>query len=459
MRLVTTLLLLCFATKALAQSTYTVDVTGAGDFVDLPSAFAIGEPGDVFLVRPGSYGSATIQRGFSVLCDTGVSVPTFAISNVPSGEVAVVSSLTARDVDVMGCVGAVILQHLDIAPPQSGTALLPALDVQNCADVRVYRSSIRGARRQGVGDVTPSSGCAAVRALGSQLELVRCTLIGGNVDTAYLCGSCGPCAPAGGPGLLLDNASTARVAGCSMFGGRGGYYLAAAFTNLCTSSAPPDPLVDCPAGPPVAVGRGGPAIHVRGNSTVHVVGTPADVLKGGLRRFYYSCASPYGPMASEFGNPILIRTGSQVRISGVTLSRGTRIADSSTDDLYLGGFVLAESGATITQVATPDPFLERIGSGQLDTDVTLRLHSPSGVSAFLDRGRRPLIQPAAGPTPWLVASLATFALGGVPQQGYVDKTVHVSSQDPLGALYLWQGTIDWGNGISIKTNSVPVVVR
>ncbi len=459
MRLVLPLALLCLAADALAQSTYTVDVTGAGDFVDLPSAFAIGEPGDVFLVRPGSYGSATVQRGFSVLCDTGVSVPALVVRNVPSGEVVVVSSLAARDIDVLGCQGAVILQHLDIAPLQSGTAHLPALDIQNSADVRVYRSSILGARRYGQGDPPPNPGSAAVRALGSQVELVRCTLTGGNVDTAYLCGSCGPCAPAGGPGLLLDNASTARVAGCSMFGGRGGYYMAGAFTNLCTSSAPPDPLVGCPAGPPIAVGRGGPAIHIRGNSTAHVIGTQSDVLKGGLRRFYYSCASSYGPMASEFGNPILIRNGCELRISGVTLSRGTRTASSSIDDLYFGGFVLAEQGATITQVSTPDPFLERIGGGQLGTDVTLRLHSPAGAAAVLDRGRRPLIQPTAGPTPWLVASLAAFSLGSVPQQGYIEKTVHISPQDPLGALYLWQGTIDWGNGVSIKTNSVPVVVR
>lgn len=457
MRLLPQLLLLCFATHALGQSTYIVDVTGAGDFVDLPSAFAIGEPGDVFLVRPGSYGSAAIQRGFSVLCDTGVSAPVFAISGVPSGEVAVVSSLAAREIDVTGCAGTVILQHLDIAPPQSGTALLPALDVQGSADVRVYRSSIRGARRHGFGDVPPGSGTAAVRALGSRVELVRCTLTGGNVDSTYLCGSCGPCAPAGGPGLLLDSASTAHVAGCSMFGGRGGQY-DWGFTNLCTSPAAPDPLLGCVAGQVIPVGRGGPAIDVRGGSAVLVTGSPSDVLKGGLRSFGAACPSG-GSAASEFGNPILVRAGCQVRISGVTLSRGTRTLNSSTDDLYFGDFVLAEPGAAITQVATPDPFLERIGSGQPGTDVTLRLNVPSGASALLDRGRRPLIQPAAGPTPWLLASLATFALGVVPQQGYVEKVVHLSSQEPIGALYLWQGTIDWGNGATIKTNSVPVVVR
>jgi len=59
---------LLLGSPAAAQKIWTVDTTGAGDFLDTPAAVAAAMPGDVLLVKPGSYsGFFARGKGLTVL--------------------------------------------------------------------------------------------------------------------------------------------------------------------------------------------------------------------------------------------------------------------------------------------------------------------------------------------------------------------------------------------------------
>ena len=412
------------ASVASAQSRYTVDDNGPADFVDLPSAIAATVPGDVLIVRAGSYGAGVLSKGITILCDDGVGVPSFDVTGVPAGQVAVISALQTQDLAATSCGGTVILQHVQVTAPASNSAGIgpPAFDVVQCADLRVYRSVFLAARDGNGSSSIP--GATAVRVNGSRAEFVRCTLLGGGMGEVP---SCAFDLAAGGIGLLVRGQSTVHVAGTSIEGGDG-----SDARWICD---------DTWAGP------GGAAIDVRENSSVVIAGSRGDVIRGGRP----GQKSYYGEQGSN-GSALVVETGSTARHSGASLA----VYGSA----WPRPVISAPPGAA-TLAVPADPTLERIGGGQPGTQVVLRLRGPIGLLATLERGRQPLIASGTGPIPLLIEALAQFALSAVPATGFVDKVVSISSVDPLGTRYLWQGSVSLApfGGAFVRTNSVPVIVR
>lgn len=412
------------ATVASAQSQYFVDDNGPADFNYLPSVVAAVSPGDVLIVRPGNYASTVLSKGITLLCDDGARAPFLDITNVPAGQVAVVSGFQSERLAVTNSGGTVILQHVQVATPASISAAggAPALDVSQAADLRVYRSAFLAARDNNGSAFTP--GVDAVRVHASRAEFVRCAIVGGGMGEV---GSCAWDLSPGGIGILVRGQSSVHVAGTSVEGGDG-----SDARWICDNTW---------------AGAGGAAIHVRENSSVVIAGSRADIIRGGRpgMKSYYGEQGPNG-------SALVVEAGSTARYSGASL------ATYSSD--WPNPLISAPAGAA-TLAVPADPTLERTGSGQPGTQVVLRLRGPIGLIATLERGRQPLLVSGPGPIPLLVDALAQFALGAVPLNGFVDKVVTISPADPLGTRYLWQGSVSLApfGGTFVRTNSVPVIVR
>ena len=81
-----------------AQTTFVVDPTGGGNFVDLPPAVGAASPGDILLVRAGTYSPTAISKGIRILADPGATFawsrgPSMVVSDVPANQTLVVRGL------------------------------------------------------------------------------------------------------------------------------------------------------------------------------------------------------------------------------------------------------------------------------------------------------------------------------------------------------------------------------
>jgi hypothetical protein len=104
-----------------AQSTWIVDASGSGNFLDLPPAIAAAQPGDLVLVRPGSYSPATIGIGIRVVGAPGAGIvsrlpalPYLVVDGIPAGQTCVVRGFEFWNVvlQVRNCRGQVHLEDL-----------------------------------------------------------------------------------------------------------------------------------------------------------------------------------------------------------------------------------------------------------------------------------------------------------------------------------------------------------
>jgi len=85
---------LLLGSPAAAQKIWTVDTTGAGDFLDTPAAVAAAMPGDVLLVKPGSYsGFYALGKGLTVLGEGRPELGPVRIEALPGDRDFVLSDL------------------------------------------------------------------------------------------------------------------------------------------------------------------------------------------------------------------------------------------------------------------------------------------------------------------------------------------------------------------------------
>lgn len=80
-----------------AQSTWTVDAMGTGDFTDLQVALNTVAAGDVLLLLPGSYGQARITQTVSILGDPDQPRPRVSTLDVEGAERVTLLHLEAKD--------------------------------------------------------------------------------------------------------------------------------------------------------------------------------------------------------------------------------------------------------------------------------------------------------------------------------------------------------------------------
>jgi hypothetical protein len=222
-------------------------VVGPGGFPDIQSAIDAAQPGDTILVEPGSYtGSAiTVDKPVHLLGagSSQVFVHRIVVRGIPAGTQATIAGMgntllvgppslhledndgtvvvhdvvslgslggfEGRGIEVQGC-ARVLLSHVRL----SNAALDPAeaaLLVED-SDVTLVGCEVEG--RHGGAPFLGLwfvPGVPAVRAVGSELTVVRSQIIGGNGSFgAFVIGSMGD--PHGGAGILAKS-SVVRIVG------------------------------------------------------------------------------------------------------------------------------------------------------------------------------------------------------------------------------------------------------
>lgn len=411
-------LFLSLAPFATAADTIVVDDDGGPgvDFTNLPPAIAAADPGDLIVVRAGSYTWITLDKGLRILAEPGVTLPLVEIRLVPADQLVHVSGLYADWYYlVRDCAGPVLLEHLT-----SGSQKIDFLDVEDCADVRVRHATFRNQNGTGI-DVKSSF-----------IEVVDVVTEGGDNLGGGEGGD-------GGRGMNLFLDSTAVVARTTCEGGHGG--------NHSTGEA----------------GNGGYGLAAS-NSWLVLTGNPFAQLPWPHGDYWVRGGNAGDSLdhGQGFGGHGLYVSNSFARVSGVTFQGGDP-----------GGQPILFGGHTLEQPAVPDPDLELVeplslpsfggalagtGTGTL---ATLRIHGPVGGNARLAIGVRPIVEPH--PTirvPRLVEVQQYLLAGEIANGGTVDYPFKLPAGAARGDLIIAQADIvPPGGGTTLRTHSIHFMVR
>jgi len=240
------LVLLPLASPAFCGTWIVDQANGPGtNFTDIPPAIAAAVPGDVLIVRTGTYSPFTLQHGLTILGQS-TSVKTsggIVLSGVPEGETAVLYNveplLSWNPIVISGCRGTVSLQRVDCR-----------ILVDGSRDVRIR--DVTSGFATGVG----------LSIVDSRVQIAGSSLRGGNGAHA----DCGIAAEDGSPALWCNGASTVHFAGSFAWGGLGGNGYSA---PLCW--------------PPTPAGNPGTGILAQGNGSALqlILAGPGQLSSGG----------------------------------------------------------------------------------------------------------------------------------------------------------------------------------
>lgn len=224
-----------------------VDAGGGGDFLSVHEAVAAAADGDVVLVRPGDYTNPPENpivavdggRSLSIVADGGpVLTPPIQVSDLPAGKTVVLRGLDARlnqiplfggsTLEVRDCDGQVWAEDCIFVGYQGSGGFgaefpgWPGVFLQDAEDVVLSRCAMTGGDGVDVGlhFFRISDGGPGLDAVGSDVQLYDCTLVGGRGGDDDFQQSSNP-GYDGGAGARLSG-STALIAGSTLQGGDGG---------------------------------------------------------------------------------------------------------------------------------------------------------------------------------------------------------------------------------------------
>jgi hypothetical protein len=234
---------------------------GAG-YPNIQSAVDAAADGDVILVR-GNASSATVTgKSLSIVADDPAlpsMLGNFVIAGVPAGGMVLVAGFTISSgmgapLSVVDCTGAVRIQDFSLTSMNYlSSAVRPALEVRNCADVAVSSSMMQGANGVYFGVGYVYGGIEAASVQDSTVSFHGCTMHGGNGANG---GSSSMGLPLSGTpgaaGLVTFGTSNVFLSGCTLIGGNGG--------NGINGGGPPPMCTTTTYSHPTGGGAGGPAV-------------------------------------------------------------------------------------------------------------------------------------------------------------------------------------------------------
>ncbi len=428
-RLARMALWLALASPTLA-STFVIDDDGGPgvDFTDIAPAIAAASPGDVLLVRSGSYSAFTLTKGLSLLGEPGVTVThtsDVVVTDLPLGQVAVLTDFSTQAsharIRIEDCAGTVIVQR--VTGP---------LVVRDSIDVRMW--SVNGS---GCCPSVPGRGVAGAGLYSSRsrVELVQSAMIG---STGYAGdphgdpGSPGVFAAGDWPGLGTQLVHIART---SCIGGAGGF--AFGFDGHG--------------------GRGGHGVHVGSDGAlglfgcdVVIAGGHTSTIRGG---FGGTSASPCDGMDGVFGGSALFVRDPKARYSGVTLVPGVGCSGA-------GDSIETEDPSYVVAPGFEDPTLAVSGSSAPGGRLVFQIRGHPRSKAFLNYGKTPSVRESgASQIDVLVDVIRGLKLGPIPTSGQIDRAFPIPSNATVGSLFVFQAVVVLPTGELRRTNSVPVIVR
>ena len=206
-----------FALTLLASSlllggqTWTVDDDGPADFSDLPEAIAAVSPGDILLVEPGNYSSATLDKELTILGRPGASRPDLRELKVESvGGFTLagleLNGLVVRDVSGRGRIDDCFVHDSGFDVGEYGV-----FKVEDCDEILISRCEIQGIDDDGF----TTFGSNGLEIFRSAVEMVDCEIRGGH--GYFILGS-----TTAGWRAVYCRDSEVRFSGCSIQGGAGG---------------------------------------------------------------------------------------------------------------------------------------------------------------------------------------------------------------------------------------------
>lgn len=400
-----------FAAPALADVYVVDDDGGPGvDFTDLPPAIAAAQPGDVLLVQDGSYSGFTLNEGVSIVGqgDAVKVLGAATVSLLPSGQTASLVRLDLARLSLLGDAGLVLLDDVSVLGNSTDGA---ALTVNGCTDVR------------GIGVTSWFSGAGpqvfvptghALTLDNARLELNASSLQG---RWGFYGGDLGD-GGAGGHGARLGNNGWLHLVLSEVAGGPGGDG-----SQLCF---------------PVGTngGTGGDALQLNITSKAFAMGTPSvsEILAGSGGGYCFPGAS---------GKSLRLAPGCFARQSGQTVV----------------GQVEVDPTATLESPAELDPYLERFGTPIAGTQVRFNVFGAAGDDVTLYLARQAALQPIPGVLiEKLTSEDRSFSLGTIAPGGFATFVFKLSPLLQPGTRVFAQAKI-LRNGVELRTNSVPVIVR
>ena len=407
---------------ALPASTYVVDDDGGPgvDFTDIAPALPSLVPGDVLVVRAGSYGGFTLNVPASILGDPGASVVAgIVVRGTPAGTRTALAGLETRWIRVEQCLGAVLLEELTVKPlyPEP-IQVLAQITVDASSDVR-----LRGLTFAQHASLYARDG---IRAIDSRVEVVHSIVrgaegIGHNIYTQ-------PAPPGdGGDGIHATGTSNVHVSASEVRGGEGGFQPT---INLCHCAA----------------GDGGAGIRLGTGSSVVVAGPAYSSVVGGDFGFGESPLDDGPP-----GDGIVVGAGASLRVSGATIEPGLAEPPYTPLGVPING--------PYVQAAPPDPTLTIAGPISLQP-VTFTVEGEPGSVATLHLGRQLVVAALPGVFgDQLVVPLRNWDLGVLPASGSATFSFAIPAASPPGAVFVAQArTVAPGGAITL-TNSMPLTRR
>lgn len=411
---------LALASPVFATTVVVDDDGGSGvDFTTIAAAVAAAQPGDVILVRPGTYPWFVIDKGVAVLGSGGVVVTGgVAIENVPPGPRVSLCGMRLPSLDVFACAAPVVAT--DLVFPSGTYAFSASVRVRGSADVRFRALTI-------VQAVPTSGGIAGMIVETSRVELTHSIVEGWRGDNAQFFSNGG----SGGPGLIARAGADVHVSHTSLRGGHGGDYV----DDLCGS---------CRGG------SGGSAILVQPGGRVLVTGTPADVARGGNGGRGVDCAYDGLP-----GAGLATYAAGESRHSEVTFLGGYPQPDCSL--VPVPPFL--DAGVRVEAVPI-DASLRATGPLTPGTLATFTLRGAAGDSARLRLGRQlALVDVVDVFEDRLLVPLRTYDLGTLPASGEATFTFPLPAALPEGFLIVAQGGVTSATGETRLSQSLPIVLR
>lgn len=395
--------------------TYVVDDDGGAgvDFLDIGPAIAATAPGDVLLVRAGTYSAFVLDKAERLIGDgSGVVTVIYTaqhfevqVKSIPAGAVAAITGMHfAAGWTIADSTGLVVGDDLFVGSPTS---------IAHCTDVRLMRCNLYG-----VGDLVDGYGVGipALTIDHARVELVESHAIGGN---GHSCSGCmGSAGGSGSDGASLLDGAKLHAARTSLHGGIGG-----SITGWDTYGTG---------------GRGGNGVSLAGSAlepaSTLLTGQASDSIDG--------AAGGYGESDDGTDGSSLAASGvnDHVRISGVT---ATYFANP--------------------HIETPvpdDPSMSLVGiptAGQL---MTFRISGPVGAHAELLLGRTAQIVATSGTNEdLLVVPLRTKNLGFIDSMGTVSVNIPLPLGTPKGQKYFAQARVVYADSTAHYTNSTPILAR
>lgn len=386
----------------------TVDDDGGADFTDLPQAVEAAAPGDVLWVHPGQYSSFTIDaKPLTVLGLAAGQVRvagTSRVTGVVAPFKAVLCRLDFERLALSDNTGAVILDEVRAFGPD-----VAFFSVAQCADVRAIACTVDSIYAA----VSGIPRCAARIAQGTRFEATESWIVGNSAP------SYGD--QFGWTGMLGSDDSRLYLAATSVFGGKGSNE----FDLFCLNPGY----------------EGGAGIELVSSGRVRVTGLPSDLIQGG------KTGTPTCGQSAQACPIRVVDVGSMAVWSGVTLDpTWTSIGQ------YCGG-------AQGQLAPTPDPWLEREQIPLAGGQARFYAHGLPGDVVTLFVGRHAVVVPLPGvEVEQLTSQERSFELGAIGGSGVVSFALTVPPSLPPGFCFFGQARI-LRNGVEMRTNSVPIVLR